>query len=78
MASRSCSRWTLLALLALGAGCARVMPPPVKPHQRVHLSDRIMRTDVNRLGRAADQHVLGTREGAFGGHGTTGGGCGCN
>lgn len=78
MASRSCSSWALLALLLLLGGCARLLPPPVKPHQRVHLSDRIMRTDVNRLGRAADQHVLGTREGALGGHGTTGGGCGCN
>jgi hypothetical protein len=44
----------------------------------VHLADRIMRVDNDRLGQAADQHVLGTREGAFGGSGTAGGGCGCN
>ena len=68
----------LAAVVAAAAGCAGLRPPPVKPHQRVHLSDRIMRTDGDRLGRAADQHVLGTREGAFGGNGTTGGGCGCN
>jgi hypothetical protein len=66
-----------LVLFALG-GCAKLLPPPVKPYQRVHLSDRIMRSDADKLGRAADQHVLGTREGAFGGSGTTGGGCGCN
>jgi hypothetical protein len=67
------------ALALLGAsGCARLRPMPVKPYQRVHLSDRIMRTDVDRLGQAADQHVLNTREGAAGGTGTAGGGCGCN
>ena len=67
-----------LLLAASAAGCARFRPPPVKPYQRVHLSDRIMRTDVDRLGQAADQHVLTTREGASGGSGTAGGGCGCN
>ena len=50
----------------------------MRPHQRVHLADRIMRVDVDRLSQAADQHVLVTREGAFGGNGTAGGGCGCN
>jgi hypothetical protein len=77
VALRCCSRILLLALLAVPS-CARLLPPLVKPYQRVHLSDRIMRTDADKLGRAADQHVLGTREGAFGGNGTTGGGCGCN
>jgi hypothetical protein len=67
----------MLAAALLG-GCARLLPTPVKPYQRVHLSDRIMRSDADKLGRAADQHVLSTREGAFGGSGTTGGGCGCN
>jgi hypothetical protein len=68
----------LTLLLATAAGCARWRPPLVRPHQRVHLADRIMRVDNDRLGQAADQHVLGTREGAFGGNGTAGGGCGCN
>jgi hypothetical protein len=67
------------ALAMLGSsGCARLRPIAVKPYQRVHLSDRMMRTDVDRLGQAADQHVLNTREGAAGGTGTAGGGCGCN
>jgi hypothetical protein len=70
----------MVAALAMigSSGCARLRPIPVKPYQRVHLSDRIMRTDVDRLGQAADQHVLNTREGAAGGTGTAGGGCGCN
>jgi hypothetical protein len=76
---RQVVRWSAAALgLLLAGGCARLRPIPVKPYQRVHLSDRIMRTDVDRLGQAADQHVLSTREGASGGNGTAGGGCGCN
>jgi hypothetical protein len=71
-------RAMLVVCLTAGAGCARWRPPLVRPHQRVHLADRIMRVDSDRLGRAADQHVLTTREGAFGGNGTAGGGCGCN
>ena len=84
MVSPCFSSWSraLFAALTLGllaaSGCARLRPVPVKPYQRVHLSDRIMRTDVDRLGQAADQHVLNTREGAAGGTGTAGGGCGCN
>lgn len=64
--------------LILGPGCARWRPPPVRAYQRAHLADRIMRIDSERLGAAADQHVLSTREGAIGGTGTAGGGCGCN
>jgi hypothetical protein len=66
-------------LLSLGSGgCASFRGRMVKPHQRVYLSDRIMRLDGERLSRAADEHVLNTREGAYGGTGTAGGGCGCN
>ena len=70
----------LLAMAGLAAtsGCASFRSRMVKPHQRVYLSDRIMRLDGERLSRGADQHVLNTREGAFGGSGTAGGGCGCN
>ena len=50
----------------------------VKPHQRELLADRIMQLDGNAQERAADQHVLSNREGAVGGSGTSGGGCGCN
>jgi hypothetical protein len=68
----------VLVLASLSGGCAGVRARLVKPHQRAYLADRIMRLDSERLGRAADQHVLTTREGAFGGSGTAGGGCGCN
>jgi hypothetical protein len=72
------ARWLLLTVVLAGAGCARIAPPLVRPHQRAHLADRIMRVEGERLSRSADQHVLVTREGAFGGNGTAGGGCGCN
>ena len=50
----------------------------VKPHQRELLADRIMKLDGNAQERAADEHMLSNREGAIGGTGTSGGGCGCN
>jgi hypothetical protein len=73
----------LLALtLALSAGgCATATAGAtwtVKPHQRELLADRIMQPDGNTQEVAADEHVLSNREGAIGGSGTSGGGCGCN
>jgi hypothetical protein len=67
----------LLALTGalLTAGCGHL---GVKAHQRELLADRIMRLDGNPQERAADEHVLANREGAIGGSGTSGGGCGCN
>jgi hypothetical protein len=69
----------LLALLGCGAasGCASSRWT-VKPHQRELLADRIMRLDGDPQETAADEHVLANREGAIGGSGTSGGGCGCN
>lgn len=84
MHSRFISRLrTLLALtLALsGAGCATATAGAtwtVKPHQRELLADKIMNLDGDPQERAADQHMLSNREGAIGGTGTSGGGCGCN
>ena len=74
--------WWLLTFafaLALGAGCATAPGlATVKPHQRELLADRIMSLDGDPQERAADQHMLSNREGAVGGSGTSGGGCGCN
>jgi hypothetical protein len=69
------------ALSCAGAvgGCATVPGlAAVKPHQRELLADRIMNLDGDPQERAADQHMLSNREGAVGGNGTSGGGCGCN
>ena len=57
------------------SGCRHV---GVKAHQRELLADRIMKLDGNAQEQAADEHILSNREGAIGGTGTTGGGCGCN
>jgi Domain of unknown function (DUF4266) len=60
------------------AGCGTTSFVTVKPHQRELLADRIMNLDGDAQERAADQHMLSNREGAVGGSGTSGGGCGCN
>jgi hypothetical protein len=59
--------------LSAGAGCATV-----KPYQREYLAKRPM-IDDNEPGEARfQQHSRGAREGADGGTGEPGGGCGCN
>lgn len=81
MRCRSISR--LIAMLALagaalaGGGCS-MSKWTVRPHQRELLADRIMQLDAEKQERAAEEHILSNREGAVGGTGTSGGGCGCN
>lgn len=67
----------LAVLLAGGliSGCAH--PPPVKPWQRGNLVRRAMQFDDGLEGRFR-QHMFSSREGAEGGYGHVGGGCGCN
>ena len=78
MAWRSFSKFLIVLALA-ASGCAgKNRTWLVKPHQRAFLADRIMRLDANPQQKKADQHVLVYREGAMGGDGTAGGGCGCN
>jgi hypothetical protein len=67
----------LLLLGLIGAqGCAH--PPPVKPWQRGYLAKRAMRFDDGLEGRFRQHLFGGAREGADGGYGHVGGGCGCN
>ena len=69
----------LLLVTALSglAGCAH-RPPPIQPWQREYLSKRGMRFDADPLETHFRQHMFGSREGADGGYGQPGGGCGCN
>lgn len=67
------TRLLLLVLLGLAAGCANV-----KPYQRGTLADYTMRADRDPLEDSLHEHVFFTREGAAGGRGVGGGGCGCN
>ena len=65
---------TVLAAALLGlAGCQHV-----KPYQRGAMADYIMRPDRDPLGDSQSEHVFFSREGASGGRGVGGGGCGCN
>ncbi|HET6149765.1 MAG TPA: DUF4266 domain-containing protein [Polyangia bacterium] len=67
----------LLAVLSGVAGCAH-RPPPIQPWQREYLSKRALRFDADPLEDRFRQHMFGSREGADGGYGHPGGGCGCN
>ena len=68
------ARWLpVVLLLALGTGCQNV-----KPWQRATLAEATMRADRDPLGTAQDEHIFFSREGASGGRGVGGGGCGCN
>ena len=60
-------------ILSSAAGCAAV-----KPHEREHLARRSMTEDRESGERRFRQHQTGAREGADGGTGEPGGGCGCN
>jgi hypothetical protein len=64
-------------LLAALAGCT-APTPWVKPYEREHFADPIMSFNRDPISSVYLEHVLETREGAHGGTGTVGGGCGCN
>jgi Domain of unknown function (DUF4266) len=61
-----------LSLLAL-AGCAGV-----KPWEREYLAKPKMALEPDPEAALLEQHVYEYREGASGGYGGAGGGCGCN
>jgi hypothetical protein len=69
----------VFVVLAIGAlvlsqsGCVTV-----KPQQRAILADPSMRFDDDAHQQAQRDHAIENREGAYGGSGVAGGGCGCN
>ncbi len=68
----------LLVLLAFYGLSACGIEPWVKPYERDRLADPIMALDGDPVSTAYIQHVYEAREGARGGEGAAGGGCGCN
>jgi len=60
-------------LLFLGSGCAAV-----RPWERGYHAQKKMQMDPDAEAAALEQHVYEYREGASGGYGSVGGGCGCN
>lgn len=67
----------VLALVAGAAGCGSI-EPWVKPYERENLADPIMAWDRDPVSSSYMRHVYEAREGARGGGGAAGGGCGCN
>ena len=67
---------TLLIVAGLSA-CSNI-EPWVKPYERDRLADPIMFLNADPVSSAYIYHVYEAREGARGGEGTAGGGCGCN
>ena len=67
----------LLVILGLSA-CSGPIEPWVKPYERDRLADPIMALDPDPISSSFMQHVYESREGARGGEGAAGGGCGCN
>jgi hypothetical protein len=64
-----------LILATICSACGRTA---VRASEKEFLADQIMIFDNNPHESEADDHVLSNREGAAGGHGAAGGGCGCN
>lgn len=63
----------LIAVLIAVSGCASV-----RAWERGHLADKIMQFDADKEELAWELHMFPAREGASGGYGGPGGGCGCN
>jgi hypothetical protein len=65
----------LLAAAPLAAGCGR---EAVRASEKEFLADQVMIFDEDAQQASAEEHIMSNREGAAGGRGTGGGGCGCN
>jgi hypothetical protein len=72
VASRSF--FSVVLILSLGA-CGR---NAVRASEKEFLADQVMIFDDDGQEAAADEHIMTNREGASGGRGSKGGGCGCN
>jgi hypothetical protein len=77
---RFSSRWGVaLGLAAVCTLTACAMPEPwVKPYERERLADPVMKVQRDPLSAKHFEHAHEVREGARGGTGVQGGGCGCN
>ena len=71
---RTLFKLSVLTVLA-ATGCGRTA---VRASEKEFLADQIMVFDNDPHESEAEDHVLTNHEGAAGGHGAGGGGCGCN
>jgi uncharacterized protein DUF4266 len=65
-------------LITLGLATAACGRQAVRASEKQFLADQIMVFDDDPHDASATDHVRTNREGAAGGHGAGGGGCGCN
>ena len=68
----------LMTAVLGGISACGSIEPWVKPYERDRLADPIMFLNSDPVSTAYVQHVFEAREGARGGEGAAGGGCGCN
>ncbi len=68
----------LALLVIIGLSACGPIEPWVKPYERDKLADPIMALEGDTVSTSYIQHVFEAREGARGGEGAAGGGCGCN
>jgi len=67
----------VVAAIALGlTGCATYNPP--QAWEKQYLARPAMQFDADKLDAKNVQHIYFSKEGAAGGYGVGGGGCGCN
>jgi hypothetical protein len=66
-------RWLMIACALALAGCSTV-----QPWQKGNLAKPEMAFDVDPLQARFEDHTYFSKEGASGGSGVGGGGCGCN
>jgi len=71
-------RTTFLAFTGLVLALSASACVTVKPQQRAILADPTMVFDDDAHAQAQREHAFSNREGAYGGSGVAGGGCGCN
>ena len=69
-------RTTILLIAALALSACAIEPP--KPWEKGNLAKPEMQFDYDRLDTKTQQHIYTSKEGATGGYGVGGGGCGCN
>lgn len=69
-------RICLVTIMILMSGCT--LEPWIQPYERANLADPIMSLSRDPISSSYIKHVYEAREGARGGEGSAGGGCGCN
>ena len=71
------SLYALLLMIILGlSGCA--LGTAVQPWEKATLARPEMTFEGDKLDNAFTEHIYSSKEGASGGSGVGGGGCGCN